>query len=72
MKRRNFLSGLMAAPLAVKARLARFFVPTRCVERCGAPILQGFVLNTYQLGSHQPSRNQSLTARQRRHCPTSG
>jgi hypothetical protein len=36
MKRRNFLSGLMAAPLALKARLARFFVPTRCVEPCGA------------------------------------
>jgi len=29
MKRRNFLSGLLAAPLAVKARLARSFVPAR-------------------------------------------
>ena len=38
MKRRNFLSGLLAAPLAVKAQLARFFVPTRCVERCGAEL----------------------------------
>ena len=25
MKRRNFLSGLLAAPVALKARLVRFF-----------------------------------------------
>lgn len=31
MKRRNFLSGLLAAPLALKARLLAFFAP-----RCGA------------------------------------
>ena len=29
MKRRNFLSGLLAVPLAIKARLARFFAPKR-------------------------------------------
>src|SRR5215472_11478246 len=59
MKRRNFLSGLLAAPLAVKARLARLFV-RKPAEPCGAPILPGFVLNTYQ-----PSCILSLTARQR-------
>lgn len=37
MKRRNFLSSLLAAPLALKARLAQFFVRKR--EPCGAPIL---------------------------------
>jgi len=39
MKRRNFLSGLMAAPLAVKARVARFFVRTP-VEPCSATIVE--------------------------------
>jgi len=42
MKRRNFLSGLMASPLALKARLARFFVQffggKRPVELCRAPV----------------------------------
>ena len=51
MKRRNFLSGLLAAPLALKARLARFFgrpdlsgsagIPRndpKPVELCNAPI----------------------------------
>lgn len=37
MKRRNFLSGLLAAPLAFKARLARFF-GRKPVELCNAPI----------------------------------
>lgn len=37
MKRRNFLSGLLAAPLALKARLARFF-GRKPVELCNAPI----------------------------------
>ena len=37
MKRRNFPSGLMAAPLALKARIAQFFV-RKPVEPCGAPI----------------------------------
>ena len=36
MKRRNFLSGLLAAPLALKARLARFFGRRPPVELCGA------------------------------------
>ena len=48
MKRRNFLSGLMAAPLALKARLVRFFArkPTGtkdavpATELCGAPIFE--------------------------------
>jgi|SRR5215469_6173507 len=39
MKRRNFLSGLMASPLALKARFARFFVRKRPVELCGAPTI---------------------------------
>jgi len=38
MKRRNFLSVLFAAPLALKARLARLFA-RKPVEPCGAPIL---------------------------------
>lgn len=51
MKRRNFLSGLLAVPLALKARLARFFgrpdlsgsagIPRndpKPVELCKAPI----------------------------------
>ena len=37
MKRRNFLSGLLAGPLALKARLARFF-GRKPVELCNAPI----------------------------------
>jgi hypothetical protein len=48
MKRRNFLSGLLAAPLALKARIAQFFV-RKPVEPCGAPILGGPV----QPASHQ-------------------
>jgi len=51
MKRRNFLSGLMAAPLAVKARLARFFARKHPpVEPCGAPILGGFALGDFVIG----------------------
>jgi len=37
MKRRNFLSGLMAAPVALKARLAQFFV-RKPVESCGIAV----------------------------------
>ena len=37
MKRRNFLSGLLAAPLALKTRLARF-VERKPVQVCNAPI----------------------------------
>ena len=37
MKRRNLLSGLLAAPLALKARLARFF-ERKPVELCNGPI----------------------------------
>ena len=48
MKRRNFLSGLMAAPLALKARFARFFVGKRPVERCGAPIFGEFSTARHQ------------------------
>ena len=40
MKRRNFLSGLMAAPLALKARLAQFFV-RKPVEGCGFALFGG-------------------------------
>lgn len=60
MKRRNFLSGLMAAPVAVKARLARFFVPARCVEHCGAAIFPAPMLPS----PYQRIRNQSLRTRQ--------
>ena len=41
MKRRNFLSGLLAAPLALKARLARFF-GRKPVEPCSVPMWDGF------------------------------
>ena len=46
MRRRNFLSGLMAAPLAVKARLAQFFARKGLpVERCDAEIFGAFVID---------------------------
>lgn len=47
MKRRNFLSGFLAAPLALKARLARLFA-RKPVEPCGAPIFGGRVLGDLQ------------------------
>ena len=59
MKRRDFLSGLTAAPLAMKARLARFFA-RKPVQPCGAPIFGGSVFG----GPYQFSRNQSLRIRQ--------
>ena len=37
MKRRGFISGLLAAPLAFKARIAQFFV-RKLVESCGFAI----------------------------------
>ena len=43
MERRNFLSGLMAAPLALKARFLALF-QKRPVQPCGAPIWRGFRL----------------------------
>ena|SRR5215472_333424 len=55
MKRRNFLSGLLASPVALKTR---FLARKRCAEICGAPIL-GLVHR------YQPARYQILTARQR-------
>ena len=58
MKRRNFLSGLLAAPLALKARLARFFV-RKPGELCGAALIHVLVPSPYQF-----SRNQSLRNRQ--------
>ena len=39
MKRRNFLSGLLASPLALKARFLALF-QKRPVELCGTPILE--------------------------------
>jgi|SRR5215472_3226239 len=40
MKQRNFLSGLMAAPLALKARILALFARKQLpVELCGAPIV---------------------------------
>ena len=68
MKRRGFISGLLAAPLAVKARLARLFVLKRPVALCGAPILGSFVHDCQsqsQLARTMLTHNQSLTARQR-------
>ena len=47
MKRRNFLSGLLAAPLALKARFlafkARFFA-RKPVEPCGGLIFEGCLI----------------------------
>jgi hypothetical protein len=60
MKRSNFLSGLMAAPLALKARFLTLF-HNRPVEPCGAPILEWYA----QQPVHNQPRNQSLTRRQR-------
>ena len=66
MKRRNFLSGLMAAPLAVKARVARFFGRKPPTELCGAPILGSFAHDCQsQLARTMLTHKQSLTARQR-------
>ena len=46
MKRRNFLSGLMAAPLALKARFLGSFA-RKPIEQCGARLVWGFVF-TYE------------------------
>ena len=51
MKRRNFLSGLMAAPLALKARLAQFFV-RKPVALCGAPMFGTFMLRAILRDPH--------------------
>ena len=60
MKRRGFLSGLLAAPLAVNARVTRFFAGKRLpVELCGAPIWRGF----RQPGTYELSCNRSLWIR---------
>jgi hypothetical protein len=74
MKRRNFLSGLLAAALALKARILALF-QKRPVELCGAPIFLGAAEQPEQ---PQPkpaqswrgvplsaARNQTLTSRQR-------
>ena len=42
MKRRGFLSGLLAAPLALKARFLAFFA-RKPVELCGAAIFDGLL-----------------------------
>jgi len=54
----HFLSGLLAAPLALKARLARFFL-RKPGELCGAALIHVLVPSPYQF-----SRNQSLRNRQ--------
>lgn len=67
MKRRNFLSGVLASPLALKARFLALF-RKRPVELCGAPILGRFVHDCQsqsQLARTMLTHNQSLTARQR-------
>ena len=56
MKRRNFLSSLLGAPLALKARWAQFFV-RKPVELCGAPILNAPV---------HPPRTRAIIANQAR------
>ena len=48
MKRRNFLSGVLASPLALKVRFLAFF-RKRPVELCGAPILGSFVLGDQRI-----------------------
>jgi len=45
MKRRNFLSGLLASPLALKARLLAFF-DRKPFEHCSAPILPLWLART--------------------------
>jgi hypothetical protein len=59
MKRRNFLSGLFAAPLALKARFAQFFV-RKPVESCGIAIFSG--LGPKVPGYYQPFPNLQLLA----------
>lgn len=53
MKRRNFFSGLLAAPLALKARLAQFF-GRKPVELCSAPIWNRMV---WARGPVRPNSN---------------
>src|SRR5215469_5715948 len=61
MKRRNFLSGLMTAALALKARFLAFFA-CKPVEQCDAPIL-GWSAPRYILIQSLATR--PLTRRQR-------
>ena len=63
MKRRNFLSGLFAAPLALKARVLAFL--GRKPEPCGALILEAPEQSQPQPARSRPSAasNQSLTPR---------
>ena len=59
MKRRNFLSGLLTAPLALKAR---FFARKRCTELCGAPVFRGLVFHDHS--ARQRPVNRSTSTRQ--------
>ena len=59
MKRRNFISGVLASPLALKARFLALF-QKRPVELCGATVLEWSAAQAVQ-----PARGQSLTPRQR-------
>ena len=67
MRRRNFLSALLAAPLALKVRYARFYVRKRPVELCGAAVFGALALAPCRraLNDYQTARNRSLTPRQR-------
>ena len=60
MKRRNFLSGLLASPLALKARFLALF-QKRPVELCGAPILEWSAAQPVQA----TRQSLALTPRQR-------
>ena len=70
MERRNFLSGLFASPLALKARFLALFrkrsaefcvAPMRPVELCGAAIFGGFSPGGFERYT-RPSRWQEQLA----------
>jgi hypothetical protein len=63
MKRRNFISGLLSAPLALKARIAQFLVRTRCVEICGAPIFKPRQRDVVQLLAEGKSMKEAVATR---------
>jgi len=62
MKRRNFLSGLLGAPLALKARLARFFARKRLPVELGVPIFGSFVIGDSEIRQScvDPQHNQDF------------
>ena len=61
MERRNFLPGLLAAPLALKAGV---FARARSVGICGAPMFRHFVPGTVE-PDRRPCHNQAIRPRRR-------